>query len=108
MKAGIRDDGLAVRVEDMHDAGGVAVVFASTGFLPRGLILAGVSAAVGPTRARWCRSRWAPSRRRDSPSSRPSWHFRGASRPCRGSASRRALTVGSSGARLTNAQATFL
>jgi len=32
----------------------------------------------------------------------------GASRPCRGSASRRALTVGSSGARLTNAQATFL
>lgn len=46
IKESLRDDGLAVRVEDFANAGGVAAVFLSTGFLPGGFNASGLAGAV--------------------------------------------------------------
>lgn len=46
VKLAPRDDGLACRVEDESNAGGVCAVFLSTGFLPGGLTLGGIGGAV--------------------------------------------------------------
>jgi len=46
IKTGTRDDGLAVRIEDETNAGGVAAAFLSIGFLPGGFDVSGLSGAV--------------------------------------------------------------